>query len=282
MIKEKAYAKVNLFLNVSDKRKDGYHSLEMLNAKIDLFDTLEFNIIDSLETVIIKSNDLFLSSQENIVLQVAKYMLKTYNIQSGLEIIIDKKIPVGAGLAGNSADSAAVIKGIDKLFSLNLTLEKMQEIGLMFGADIPYCLIDKPAIVTGIGEQIEEVDIDLSKYNILLINPLEYIGTKDVFHLLDKNEYLTSNINTLKQYIKNNDINSLIGSLFNSLENIVINNYCFMKDLKELLVDKLGDFGLVMTGSGSSFLKVFDKKVDYNTFISEYKAQFLIKLHNFL
>ena len=137
MITEKAYAKVNLFLNVLDKREDGYHSLEMLNVKIDLYDILTFKIIDSEEAIIIKSNDLFLSNQENIVIQVARYMMKRYDIKSGLEITIEKNIPFGAGLAGNSADSAAVIKGINKLFSLNLSLETMMEIAVNFGADIP-------------------------------------------------------------------------------------------------------------------------------------------------
>ena len=215
MIQERAYAKVNLFLNVLDKRKDGYHNLEMFNVKVDLFDVLDLKTIDCPDTVIIKSNDLFLSSQENIVIQVAKYMLRTYQIKTGVEIKIDKKIPFGAGLAGNSADSAAVIKGINKLFELNLSLETMKEIGFMFGADIPYCLVDKPALVTGVGEIIEEVDINFDKYKLLLVNPREYIATKDVFSFGDKNKFETKDFKTIKGNIQANDIESLKKNLLN-------------------------------------------------------------------
>ncbi|MGD9761128.1 MAG: 4-(cytidine 5'-diphospho)-2-C-methyl-D-erythritol kinase [Candidatus Izemoplasmatales bacterium] len=282
MIEERAYAKVNLFLNVSSKRKDGYHSLEMLNTKIDLCDVLEFKKIDVPETVIIKSNDLFLSNQENIVIQVAKYMIRNYNIQSGLEIKIDKKIPFGAGLAGNSADSAAVIKGISKLFNLNLTLENMIDIGMMFGADIPYCLFDKTAFVSGIGEVIEEVALDFSDYQLLLINPLEFIGTKDVFDLVDKNGVLTRDISAIKDYVYNNNIEKLKNNIFNSLEDIVVENYSFMKNFKEILVDKLGSSGLIMTGSGSSYVKIIKRNEDFSGFINDFKDEFLIKIHNFL
>ncbi|MGD9964623.1 MAG: 4-(cytidine 5'-diphospho)-2-C-methyl-D-erythritol kinase [Candidatus Izemoplasmatales bacterium] len=282
MIKEIAYAKVNLFLNVSAKRKDGYHDLEMLNVKIDLFDELTFKEIDTKDMVIIKSNDLFLSNQENIVIQVARYLLKTYDIKSGVEIEIDKKIPFGAGLAGNSADSAAVIKGINKLFKLNLSLDEMKDIALMFGADIPYCLSNKPAIVTGIGEKIEEVELNLSDYKILLINPCEYIGTKEVFQLVEESNIRTKDIDLIRTIIKDKDSNLLIQNLFNSLEEIVVSNYEIMKEFKDILSSKLGNNGLVMTGSGSSFVKVLHKNNDVSQFIKEYQGKYLIKIHNFL
>jgi 4-diphosphocytidyl-2-C-methyl-D-erythritol kinase len=282
MIQEKAYAKVNLFLNVLEKRKDGYHNLEMLNVKVDLYDVLEFKTIDLAETVIIKSNDLFLSNQENIVIQVAKYMLKTYKIRTGIEIKIDKKIPFGAGLAGNSADSAAVIKGINELFSLNLSLETMKEIGLMYGADIPYCLIDSPAFVSGAGEQIEEVKLDLSKYQLLLVNPCEYISTRDVFALGDKSNYIAKDINIIKENIKDNNIDSLITNLYNSLEEIVVKNYEVMNNFRELIINELGSSGLIMTGSGSSFIKIITENDDFSEFIAKYKDKYLVKIHKFL
>ena len=218
MIVEKAYAKVNLFLNVLDKRKDGYHNLEMLNVKIDLYDLLEFNAIDCCNTVIIKSNDLFLSNQDNIVLQVAKYMLKNYEIQSGLEIKITKNIPFGAGLAGNSADSAAVIKGINKMFKLNLSVNEMIDIGLLFGADIPYCLFDTPAFVSSVGEVIEDFPMDFSEYKLLLINPKEFISTKEVFDKADKSTLKKKDVKNLKFHCKQNDVQSIRQNVHNYLE----------------------------------------------------------------
>ncbi len=283
MIIKKAYAKVNLFLNVLDKRQDGYHDLEMFNVKIDLNDTLSFKKIDSEGMVIIKSNDLFLSNKDNIVIQVARYLLREYGIKSGLEITIDKQIPFGAGLAGNSADSAAVIKGINELFDLKLSLNKMQEIGLFYGADIPYCLVDSKAYVSGIGEKIEEVQFDFRNSQILLINPKEFISTKEVFALGDQTVFCKRNIDILKANIKQNDIAGLKKSLFNSLEEIVLNNYPNILEMRKIIVDALGPDGLVMTGSGSSFVKIVDSDdLRVNDFISKQKDKYLIKLYNFL
>lgn len=282
MIVEKAYAKVNLFLNVLDKRKDGYHNLEMLNVKIDLYDLLEFNAIDCCNTVIIKSNDLFLSNQDNIVLQVAKYMLKNYEIQSGLEIKITKNIPFGAGLAGNSADSAAVIKGINKMFKLNLSVNEMIDIGLLFGADIPYCLFDTPAFVSSVGEVIEDFPMDFSEYKLLLINPKEFISTKEVFDKADKSTLKKKDVKNLKIHCEQNDVQSIRQNVHNSLEEIVIKNYDFMENFKDNLVAELGSTGLTMTGSGSSFVKILHKKDDVSDFINRYNDKYLIKIHNFL
>ena len=282
MIKEKAYAKVNLFLNVLDKRKDGYHNLEMLNAKIDLCDTLEFKVLEQTDAVIIKSNDLFLSSQENIVIQVAKYMMKNYQIQKGLEITIDKKIPFGAGLAGNSSDSAAVIKGINRLFSLGLTSENMVEIGMMFGADIPYCLTDQPAFVSGIGEKIEPVKIDMKNYRLLLINPCEFISTNEVFKLGDKAGYDRKDIKEIKEYVNQNNIEALRENLFNSLEKIVIDNFEVIRKFRDFLIKHHDKKSLLMTGSGSSFIMIVPKNTDFSEFISKYGDKYLIKVCKFL
>lgn len=281
MVKEKAYAKVNLFLNVLDKRKDGFHNLFMLNAKIDLYDTLTFKKLDDVNAVIIKSNDLFLSNEDNIVLQTANHMLKTYNIKSGLEITIDKKIPFGAGLAGNSADSAAVIKGIDSLFSLTLTPEEMKNIGVIFGADIPYCLTDKPAFVSGIGEVVEEIDLNLDDYQILLMNPKEYVNTKDIFELGDKVGYALGDSTAIKEIVKINDIEKLKMNLFNSLESITVNQYPIIKEFKDLIINELGLNGLIMTGSGSTFIKLINKGESFFDFISKYQHKYLINIYDF-
>jgi 4-diphosphocytidyl-2-C-methyl-D-erythritol kinase len=283
MVIKKAYAKVNLFLNVLDKRDDGYHDLEMFNAKIDLYDTLEFRKIDNKDMVIIRSNDLFLSNQDNIVIQVARYLLREYGVKSGLEITIDKKIPFGAGLAGNSADSAAVIKGINELFNLGLSLKTMQEIGLVYGADIPYCLVDSKAFVTGIGEVVTEVEFDFENSQVLLINPKEYISTKEVFELADKKECGKRCLDIIKANIKQNDLVGLKKCVFNSLEDVVLNNYPNILEMRNIIVSNLDDFGLVMTGSGSSFVKIVDKEdPKVKKFISEQKNRYIIKLYNFL
>ena len=108
-------------------------------------------------------------------------MIQQYVPDKGVTVTIKKVIPFGAGLAGNSVDAAAIIRGIDKLFNLNLSLQEMQKLGVKFGADIPYCLIDQPAFIEGIGDKITPFEFDFSKYKVLLVNTREYISTEDIF-----------------------------------------------------------------------------------------------------
>ena len=280
MVKKKAYAKINLFLNVLDKRKDGYHNLEMINAKIDLCDHIEIKKCHLSTGIIIQSNDLFLSNQDNVVLQCARYMQDQYNLDFGIKITIDKHIPYGAGLGGNSSDAAAVIHGINDLAELGLSLDEKQQIGQMFGADIPYCLIDDVAYVLKTGEQVNPIPNQLKGKQVLLIHPKRHILTADVFKEADQTTYLTKDINVMIQALEENDTHKIQANMFNSLEKVVIDMDEKMKDFKTYLVEHIGDKGLVMTGSGSTFIQLIDKKNDeIESFINKNKSQFLINLH---
>ncbi|MBU1144488.1 MAG: 4-(cytidine 5'-diphospho)-2-C-methyl-D-erythritol kinase [Firmicutes bacterium] len=283
MVIEKAYAKVNLFINVLDARKDGYHDLEMINAKINLFDTLKIEKTNCEGLVIIRSNDLFLSNQNNIVFDTARYMMHTYVPQFGIQIEIDKKIPFGAGLAGNSVDAASIIKGINTLFELNLSNEEMIQVGLKFGADIPYCLVDYPALVEGLGEKITKIDFDFSSYKLLLINPRVYIATKDIFTIGNRKGFINVDINNIKKAIVHKNIDEFIANMHNALQEISIENNQDVALAKARISTKLGEKGLVMTGSGSTFIKLM-KEVDQatNDFLSEYRDNYFMNIYNFL
>lgn len=283
MVVEKAYAKVNLFINVLDERKDGYHNLEMINAKIDLFDTIKIEKTDVEGLVIIKSNDLFLSNQNNIVFDTARFMMYTYAKEFGIKIEIDKKIPFGAGLAGNSVDAASIIKGINKLFELNLTFEEMCQVGVKFGADIPYCLVDYPALVEGIGEKITKIDFDFTPYKLLLVNPRVYISTQDIFTIGNRKGFSNVDISHVKKAIKNQNFDSFLKNMHNALQEISIESNKEVKKAKEIISAKIGDEGLVMTGSGSTFVKLI-KTIDQpiNDFMSEYRDKYFINIYNFL
>lgn len=283
MIIQKAYAKVNLFLNVVNMRKDGYHNLQMINAKIDLFDTVKIEDTNSEGLVVIQSNDLFLSNQSNIVFDTARYMIDTYRPQNGVKIEIEKKIPFGAGLGGNSADAAAIIKGISELFGLNLPLEEMMRIGRKFGADIPYCLVDYPAYVEGIGEKITKLDLNLSKYNLLLLNPKIFIATPEVFAEGKKHGFETRDISNILDSIRQNRMDDFISSMSNSLEAIACSLHPEMNEVKRLIIDRVGESGLVMTGSGSTYIKLFNENIDkINAFVSEYRDKYFVNIYHFL
>ena len=283
MIIEKAYAKVNLFINVLDVRKDGYHNLEMINAKIDLHDIVKLEEIDSEGLVLIKSNDLFLSNQNNIVFDTASYMMHHYMPEKGIQIEIDKKIPFGAGLAGNSVDAASIIKGINKLFNLQLSFEEMSEIGLRFGADIPYCLIDEPAIVEGIGEIITKIDLDLSNYQLFLLNPRVYVQTKDIFTLGDRVGFDNKDSSEIRESIQKKDMPRFISLMHNTLQKISVDANKEVKLAYERFKEAFESEGLVMTGSGSTLIKIIERdNSKVNTFMKEYHDKYFMNIYNFL
>ncbi|QLY40439.1 4-(cytidine 5'-diphospho)-2-C-methyl-D-erythritol kinase [Hujiaoplasma nucleasis] len=280
MIRKKAYAKINLFLNVMDKRKDGYHDLEMVNAKIDLYDEITIKKCQLTTGIIIKSNDMFLSSQDNVILQCARYMQDKYHIQHGIQIVIDKLIPYGAGLGGNSTDAASVIHGINELCELELSLKEMQEIGEIFGADIPYCLIDEVALVTKTGEVVEAIPNQLKNKQILLIYPKIHVLTASVFNEFDKNQLVKKDVNILLNAIEKNDIKTIQKNLFNALEETTISLDIDLREFKDNLLTHLGDEALVMTGSGSSFFKLIEEpNQDIIDFIDLHKDKYLINLY---
>jgi len=283
MIIEKAYAKVNLFINVLDTRKDGYHNLEMVNAKIDLHDTIKLEKTNSEGLVLIRSNDLFLSNQNNIVFDTAAYIMHRFMPDKGVIIDIEKKIPFGAGLAGNSADAAAIIKGINKLFELNLSYDEMVNIGVQFGADIPYCLIDDQAIVESIGEVITKVKLNLKGKQLFLLNPRVYVQTKDIFSLGDRNGFDNVDSTPIRNAIKSNDQESFIINMHNSLQKLSLDFNEDVKEAFEIAKSRLGETGLIMTGSGSTFIKIVNKdEQEVLKFVEDYREKYFVSVYNFL
>lgn len=255
----KANAKVNLFLNVKGKRKDGYHDLEMINARISLADELVFRPVGE-ELVTIVSNDHYLETRTNLVYLIAKELMEAHEPLGHVTITVDKRIPAGAGLAGNSADAAAVIHGLDALFGWNLSKRAKQEVGLRFGADIPYCLETGPALVEGLGERITPLDLDLSDYAVLLVFPKAFVATEQVFQKGDETGFVPHDIRPALDAIRRKDVPGLIDSLGNSLEEITFALSPGTKEAKILLTSLTGPRGVVMTGSGSSVLKIVNKE----------------------
>ena len=200
-----------------------------------------------------------------------------------MTVTIDKIIPFGAGLAGNSVDAAAIIRGINRLYDLGLSLEEMQILGIKFGADIPYCLIDKPALVEGVGEKVTPIDIDLSECKVLLVNPREYISTEDIFTLGNRYGFENKDIKPIKKAIKKRDIDSFIKNTHNALQHLAINNNKKVKETYEHIKKELGEEGLAMTGSGSTLIKIFkgdNEKI--NAFVKENKSKYFTDIYNFL
>lgn len=173
MISEKAYAKINIYLKVLGKRPDGYHDIESLVVPINVYDELEFYDCDY---DIIESN---VNIKNNIMFKAIRYLKETYNINKCVKIILNKKIPLCGGLGGGSADLSATLRGLNRLWNLNLTIEQLATIAIMFGSDTLFTMYNKPAILRGRGEIIDFVCYP--KKEILLFNPRIEALTKDVF-----------------------------------------------------------------------------------------------------
>lgn len=247
-MKIRAYAKINLALDVVRKREDGYHDLEMIMAPISLHDLIYIDRID--KGIEITSNNYRMPTDErNIMYKVAKILIERYHINAGVKMHIYKHIPTQAGLAGGSADGAAVLKAMNEMFYLGLSLDDLAAIGKEVGADIPFCIYEKMALVRGIGEKLEFIDNDFHCH-LLLVKPKKGVSTKKSFGMLNLNNVVHPQIMNMKEGIETNDYQKVIDSLGNTLEapsmKIVEDIQKIKDEMKELGFD-----GTLMSGSGS-------------------------------
>jgi 4-diphosphocytidyl-2-C-methyl-D-erythritol kinase len=278
-----AYAKVNLFLNVTGLRPDGYHLLEMINAKIDLADQIQFQEIQDHRSVVIRSNDPFLEQEDTLLYDVAKSLMSYYAPSRSVEIIVQKNIPPGAGLAGNSTDAATIIKGLNQLFSMGMNALEMESWALKFGADIPYCLYDYPALVRGIGEKIEPIKLPIESDQIIIVKPKAFVDTPRVFKEGDRQGFMAMDSSLIHQAIETNNRELFIAEMKNALEPITFSLSPETAKTKALMVNYLGAKGVVMSGSGSSIIKVYQGMlVNLDAFINTYHQKYDIFLTKFM
>lgn len=250
MIKEKAFAKINLFLNVLNKRNDGFHDLEMVMASIELHDKLTFEA-DVMGKISVTSNvEITKNQEDNIVYKVACFLQEEFQISQGVIINLEKNIPLAAGLAGGSADAAATFRGLNRLWKLKLTLEDMAKLSEHLGSDIPFCIYNKLCIAKGRGEDLMFLKHKL-KTPILLVNPNINISTKDVFDRVKKEDFVDVKISGMTSAIYNKNNELMARELFNSLEKVAFEMEPKIKELKHQMID-LGLDGVLMSGSGST------------------------------
>lgn len=258
MIKEKAYAKLNLFLNVVSKRFDGYHDLEMVMAPLDLCDVLTFKKDSSGKITITSDTEITKNIEDNIVYKIAIFLQEDFQVSEGVTIHIKKNIPIAAGLAGGSADAAATFRGLNKLWKLRLKLDDMAKLAITFGADIPFCIYNKLSIARGKGEDLLFIKKKL-KTKVLLVNPNIRISTKDVFSKINEEDLEHVNITDMSSAIYNKNIEIVIRELHNSLEKIVFEMEPKIKEIKHQMID-FGLDGALMTGSGGTVFGLSKEK----------------------
>ncbi|MCX7695508.1 MAG: 4-(cytidine 5'-diphospho)-2-C-methyl-D-erythritol kinase [Caloramator sp.] len=251
-------AKINLSLDVVGKREDGYHLLEMIMQTVSLYDKVK--ITKDKETSVICNNINVPSDRSNIAYRAVELMKQRFEIQDNFKIEIEKNIPVAAGLAGGSTNGAAVIKGINEMYSLNLSKEEMKEIGLKLGADVPFFFEGGTCLVEGIGERLTK--LNNVSCSIVLAKPPINVSTKYVYQNLKLDEIAHHpNTKRIIDYIKNNDIKMLAASMVNVLENVTIKEYPIIYEIKNIMME-FGALGSLMSGSGPSVFGIFEEKAD--------------------
>lgn len=245
-MKESAYAKINLSLDVVCKREDGYHELSMIMLPLTFHDTLEIELSDK---DIYTSDSDMIFDESNTIVKAVKIMREAYKLKQSFKIHCEKRIPMQAGLAGGSADAAAVLRGINTLCDLNIPMNELALLGKKIGADVPFCVLNKPAYVSGIGEKIEPFD-PIFDYEILLVKPQKGVSTKRAFEMLAFKTAIHPQISKIVSALKIGNAKAWIPELGNTLEQTAFQLVPEIETIKKQL-QKDGFDAVLMSGSGS-------------------------------
>ncbi len=258
-IQLKAYAKINLGLDVIGVRQDGYHEVRMIMQTVKLFDKLSFRLLEE-DIIRIKTNLGFLPTDENnLVYKAIRLLKETYGVSEGIEVDLFKCIPVAAGMAGGSSDCAAALIGASRLFKLNLDKKKLMEYGVKLGADVPYCIMRGTALSEGIGEILTPLPSIPDCY-ILIAKPPISVSTKFVYEHFDAQENVVHpDIDGMVEAIHHKDLDGIIKRFGNVLETVTIPEYPVIDEIKQLMMEK-GAMNAMMSGSGPTVFGFFKDK----------------------
>ncbi len=255
----KALAKINLGLDVLGKRENGYHDVRMVMQTIYLYDNVTLTKCSE-AGIQLECNLFYLPADEsNIAYKAAKLLMDEFHITEGVHIVLDKHISVAAGLAGGSANAAAVLVGMNRLFSLGLSQKDLMERGVSLGADVPYCVMRGTVLAEGIGEILTPLP-PLPKCYVLIAKPNISVSTKMVYDKLDSKEIEDHpDIDGILTGLDEQDIHQIAASMGNVLEKVTIEEYPVIEDIKNVMKEK-GALNAMMSGSGPTVFGIFDDR----------------------
>ena len=276
MLELLALAKINLSLNITGIRSDGYHELETIMQTVALADRLVFKAKER-GIYVYYAPGLTPAGSDDLVYQAAWLLQEYTGCRKGTNILIEKHIPVAAGLAGGSADAAATLKGLNQLWDLGLTKVQVLSLGERLGADVPFCLTGGTALARGKGEQIVALP-PLPPWGVVLVNPSFSVSTAQVYQAYDQRNLKCppSNIRALIKAVEQKDLKGVAGLLYNALELVTASIYPEIALIKQELIAKTGALGVNMSGSGPT---VFGLYPDLEA--AEFAAARFIKQKNY-
>lgn len=255
---EKAPAKINLGLDVLAKREDGYHELEMVMSSVDLADRVVLEPIAE-NKIIVQSNKAFLPvDRRNNVYQAAAIVKERYQIREGIKISITKNIPVAAGLGGGSTDCAAALRGMNRMWQLDLPMADLIDIGMEVGTDVPYCLYGTTAFIAGKGEKVRPLR-PMPQCWVVLVKPRMSVSTRKIFQQVDLEGISHPNMQQLAQAILAQDYQQMIRYMGNSLEDVTIPKHPIVQQIKDRMI-KYGADAALMSGSGPTVFALCQKQ----------------------
>ena len=254
----KAYAKINLGLDVVRRLENGYHEVKMVMQTVGIYDVLDFERTDGGIVITTDSGELP-TDENNLIYKAAKLMMETYPISGGVKIHLEKHIPIAAGMAGGSTDAAATLKGMNRLFDLGCTLKDLMELGVKIGADVPYCVMGGTALAEGIGEKLTPLAPAPDCY-VLVAKPDINVSTKYVYEHLDAQEIVKHpDIDGMVEAIAEESLQGILDRMENVLETVTVSAYPVIQTIKDRMKE-LGAINSLMSGSGPTVFGIFVEK----------------------
>ena len=260
-IVRKAYAKINLGLDVVRRRPDGYHEVKMVMQTISLHDELRFEETEGKEIILVSNDNPLLpeDAKDNLIYRAAERIRREYGIDSGVKITLQKNIPIAAGMAGGSTDAAATFHGLNQLWNLSMPMERMQELSVKLGADIPYCIMGGTALSEGIGEVLTPLPEPPQAY-VLIAKPDISVSTKFVYENLHADTLKEHpDIDGMVEAIRNGDLHGITDRMENVLETVTEKTYPVISEIKEQMRNE-GALNALMSGSGPTVFGIFEEE----------------------
>ncbi|PRS81350.1 4-(cytidine 5'-diphospho)-2-C-methyl-D-erythritol kinase [Bacillus velezensis] len=247
-ILEKAPAKINLSLDVTSKRPDGYHEVEMIMTTIDLADRIELTELPENVIRVASHNRFVPDDQRNLAYQAAKLLKERFQVKKGVSIMITKVIPVAAGLAGGSSDAAATLRGLNRLWDLKLSVEELAELGAEIGSDVSFCVYGGTALATGRGEKIRHISAPPHCW-VVLAKPTIGVSTAEVYRRLNLQQVRHPDVQAMIDAIEEKNFQKVCGQLGNVLESVTLSLHPEVAMIKNQM-KRFGADAVLMSGSG--------------------------------
>ena len=270
----KAKGKINLLLDVTARRENGYHDIVTIMQSVALCDDVTVTKTDDGIISVKTDFDDIVKPEDNIVFKALKLMKEEYSLKEGFSAVVRKDIPIAGGMGGGSTDAAAAIKAVNILCDLKESNEKLMELGVKLGADVPFCIHEKCALCRGVGEEITETQ-GLKDVKIVIVNPKVSVSTKEIYELVDeKCELGKIDENAAVKALEEGNLKEYKNTLKNVMQQVT-KELC--PQVEEIVTGlfELGAIHSMMSGSGPTCFGIFDKDLDEKKIKEKFKNYFV-------